>query len=309
MKTYPAKLLLFGEHTVNAGSQALAVPLPVFSAKWQFAPYLDRAELTGRQMQLPQFAVYLTQLRRRKELLAQVDIEAFREALHEGLIFESGIPSGYGAGSSGALVAAIFGEWGKDSEDWAKGVEHISSRQILVLKKILAQMEAFFHGSSSGTDPLVCFLQQPLLLGGHEGARLVKFPEPPLSATIFLLDTGMERKATPLIEYFLEKMKDVDFHLQCRSVLFPSVDRAITAYLAGNSLGLFEEMHQIGAFQLQFLEKMIPEKFRPLWQEGLDGELFKLKVCGAGGGGFLLGIAKDFESTQKMLSGYKLLKV
>ena len=35
---FPAKLLLFGEHTINLGSQALAVPLWRFGGKWCFLP-------------------------------------------------------------------------------------------------------------------------------------------------------------------------------------------------------------------------------------------------------------------------------
>ena len=35
----------------------------------------------------------------------------------------------------------------------------------------------------------------------------------------------------------------------------------------------------------------------------------KLKVCGAGGGGFILGICTDFEKTQQDLAIYDLQKV
>ena len=34
---------------------------------------------------------------------------------------------------------------------------------------------------------------------------------------------------------------------------------------------------------------MIPLSFQTLWQQGLDTALFSLKLCGAGGGGFILG--------------------
>ena len=68
-------------------------------------------------------------------------------------------------------------------------------------------------------------------------------------------------------------------------------------------------MHRIGGFQLRFLERLIPEQFRPVWQQGLEGDLFKLKVCGAGGGGFLLGITKDFEATKAALPDQKLIPV
>jgi mevalonate kinase len=302
MKNYPAKLLLFGEHTVNLSSQALAVPLPLFSGKWALAKHLSSSELAARQMQLPQLAEYLDRLQQRGELLAQLDVEAFRQALAEGLVFESDIPMGYGAGSSGALVAGVLG-------NWKLGNWEIVDRPILELKKALAQMEAFFHGTSSGTDPLVCFLQKPVLLGGEAGAQIVEIPTSFSTHQIFLLDTGMPRQATPFIEYFLEKMRDEAFAEHCREGLLPSVEAAIAGFLAGNGQLVFEEVHRIGGFQLRNLEALIPEKFRPIWQQGLDGDLFKLKVCGAGGGGFILGITPDFEATKKALAGHKLLAV
>ena len=65
----------------------------------------------------------------------------------------------------------------------------------------------------------------------------------------------------------------------------------------------------IGEFQLNYLEKLIPPAFRRVWQEGLSGDLFKFKVCGAGGGGFILGVTRDFENMEIALSGSKLFKV
>lgn len=316
MKSYPGKLLLFGEHTVNTGSQALAVPLPLFSAKWQYAPQFDAEELTTRQMQLPQFAEFLGRLQQRGELLAAVDVAAFREALHRGLIFESNIPLGYGAGSSGALVAAVFGEWKKGGDEWSGPAEHVSPKKIVELKRSLAQMESFFHGTSSGTDPLICVLQRPVLLGGHEGVKLVPLPGKPTNNQqrstnnqLFLLDTGIERKATPLIEYFLEKTQEATFHQRCKSELLPAVDGAIHAFLGGEHEKLFAEIHRISEFQLHFLEKMIPAGFRQIWSEGLEGDRFKLKICGAGGGGFLLGITKNFDEMKNRYPEHRLLPV
>ncbi|MCF8246633.1 MAG: hypothetical protein K9J37_10280 [Saprospiraceae bacterium] len=304
MQNYPAKLLLFGEHTVNLGSQALAVPLPLFSGKWTFAPQLTPDELAARQMQLPQLADYLDYLQQRGELLANIDSSAFRKALAEGLVFESNIPTGYGVGSSGALVAGVFGNWGI-----GKSQIHASKLGIVELKKALAQMEAFFHGTSSGTDPLVCFLQKPMLLGGAAGAKIVELPNRNFTHQIFLLDTGIQRQATPLIEYFLEKMKGEAFSASCRFELLPAVDSAIAAFLAGNGQLVFEKIHRIGEVQFRFLKKLIPGKFQPTWQQGLDGDLYKLKVCGAGGGGFLLGITADFDATKAALANYNLLPV
>lgn len=303
MKNYPAKLLLFGEHTVNAGSKALAMPLPIFSGKWCAAPSLGPSELAARQMQLPQLADYLDQLQQRGELLATLDVGGFRRALEQGLTFESNIPTGYGAGSSGAIVAAIFDRWQIADVNW--------ELELPILRKMLAQMESFFHGTSSGTDPLICFMQKTVLLGGAGGAEIVE-PNHTIAEiphTIFLLDTGIQRQATPFIQYFLGKMQDENFASLVGEELLPSVDAAIQAFLSGDSQAVFKETANIGEFQLLFLEEMVPVPFRPICQLGLDGNLFKLKVCGAGGGGFLLGITSDFEATTAALAGYKLIPV
>ena len=99
------------------------------------------------------------------------------------------------------------------------------------------------------------------------------------------------------------------FSERCRLVLLPAVEAAIAAFLTGSGRLVFEEIHRIGEFQFRFLEKLIPEKFQPTWKQGLDGDLYKLKVCGAGGGGFLLGITADFDATKAALANFELLPV
>ena len=40
---------------------------------------------------------------------------------------------------------------------------------------------------------------------------------------------------------------------------------------------------------------MIPESFHQLWQKGIETNDYYLKLCGSGGGGFILGFTQDFE--------------
>ena len=51
---------------------------------------------------------------------------------------------------------------------------------------------------------------------------------------------------------------------------------------------------------------MIPKLYRKLWKEGIDSNSYYLKLCGSGGGGYILGFSEDFEKAKSALKGYKL---
>jgi mevalonate kinase len=49
---------------------------------------------------------------------------------------------------------------------------------------------------------------------------------------------------------------------------------------------------------------MIPTNLYNAWKKGLDTNVYYLKLCGSGGGGYILGFAKDYEKADKMLEGF-----
>jgi len=51
---------------------------------------------------------------------------------------------------------------------------------------------------------------------------------------------------------------------------------------------------------------MIPSEFHALWKKGIDTNAYYLKLCGSGGGGYMLGFTKDLDVAQKALKGYRL---
>jgi mevalonate kinase len=53
------------------------------------------------------------------------------------------VPQGYGVGSSGALVAAIYDRYAQDK---ITVLENLTREKLLQLKNIFSQMESFFHG-------------------------------------------------------------------------------------------------------------------------------------------------------------------
>ena len=56
------------------------------------------------------------------------------------MYFDSSIPQGYGVGSSGALVAAIYDKYAHDK---ITVLENLTREKLLQLKSIFAQMESF----------------------------------------------------------------------------------------------------------------------------------------------------------------------
>ncbi len=288
---YPSKLLLFGEHTVLRGSQALAMPLSNYAGRWQFST--DKT----KQYDLPKLVEYLENLVKNDKIA--FDTEGSFSALERGLFFDSNIPNGYGAGSSGALVAALYDIFGLDK-----------SLQTRDLKIILGKMEGFFHGESSGLDPLVCYLKKPILIRSDKTITTLEAVKNDLPR--FLIDTKQARKTAPLVALFLEKIAhSPEFNALISSELVPLVDDAIAAFLQNETTFLFETTHKISFFQHRFMPEMIPMAFKNVWLEGLVGDVYKLKLCGAGGGGFILGFCKNIEETKKELakSGFSIIPI
>ncbi len=296
MTHFPAKLLLFGEYTVIQGSEALAVTFRRYFGNWAF----DSSATKNQQKNLLKWNSYLSALQTEEKQLFEIDIDAFEKDLEKGLIFQSTIPTGYGVGSSGALCAGLYSKYGmdkkKDDLNW--------------LKKGFAQLEDFFHGASSGIDPLVSFLDQPLQIYADKTLQIVSLPDTSdQQFTLFLLDTEKSRSTGPLVEIYLENCKQPDFLNRCQQELTGATNKAIKAFLQAEEELLFQEFRNISTIQYELFQPMIPEHCRAIWEKGLSSNAFLLKLCGAGGGGFLLGISSNFEKTKEELMDWKIERI
>lgn len=285
---YNAKILLFGEHTVIKGSQALAMPITNHFGSWQYA--VDSMEKQTLQQKLPLLLQYLNE----QSLDRVLDLATFSKELQAGLYFKSSIPTGYGMGSSGALCAAIVDKYQLNlPKTYAK------------LKQLFGQMESFFHGTSSGMDPLVCYLNYPVLFASNGGVDRVSLTKlgalkKGIDPAIFLLDTHIQRETAPYVNGFLERCENAPYNNQCKEELVPLVNEAIQFAISGNWKELQQSWEAISYLQYDLFDFMIPDDFKSIWKEGLEGSAFKLKICGAGGGGYLLGICDDFEEMERV---------
>lgn len=287
---YPGKILWFGEHTVLRGSKALAGPLPTFGGTWR------ESGMPAQQQRLSEWLGWLRVQQTARALTADYDLDRFDRDLAAGLYFDSDIPVGYGAGSSGALCAAFYARYARVP------IAANTSDQLAQLKNIFAQLEGFFHGSSSGTDPLICYANNGLLL--EPGGRISRVELPPLpeDRCYFLIDTGIRRSTGPLVEAFLERCdQDAGFRQKALRALVTVSDVALDTWLEQRFDDLFPAMHALSELQLRHLDFLIPDAFRELWQNALATKHTRLKLCGAGGGGFLLGYSADRVGTEAFL--------
>ncbi|MCB0571086.1 MAG: hypothetical protein KDC66_15035 [Phaeodactylibacter sp.] len=292
MQRYYGKLLLFGEHTILKGSRALAMPLSHVEGHWAYTP-----DAIPPHLNLENFLSYLQKHSDKGELTAGLQLSAFEREVNKGMYFESSIPVGYGAGSSGALCAAVY-------ERFAfRPIHRDDEAHYVLLKRQLAQIESFFHGSSSGADPLICYLGQAVLLFPDGHAQRVHPPKPRAEGRFFLLDTGISRKTGPLVERFLEKSETPLFRRSALPALLPATQAAIDAYLEADGHNIMAATARISGLQLQYLPELIPSPFEKAWQAGLESSgAYALKLCGAGGGGFILGYTLDAEKANSLLA-------
>jgi mevalonate kinase len=253
---------------------------------------------------LSAFAIYLENLLATEQLAIDFDIEAFKQDTAKGMYFQSSIPQGFGVGSSGALVAAVYGRYTRNKMNIT---EAPTKSAIMELKAVFAKMESYFHGNSSGVDPLICYMNLPLLINGKNGVEPVKVE---LNNTgkgaIFLIDTGISRSTEPLVKYYMQRMEEPSFREFVDKQLKPFANNCIQAFLEGDKETLFAYMKLLSKFQFEHFKPMIPRLFNKLWERGLDTGEYYLKLCGAGGGGYILGFTQNYELTKKQLKGQNI---
>ena len=293
-KKFYSKVLLVGEYSVIQSSMGLCIPYTLFDGKLTFR----RDNTAVIDPELKAFSLFIKQLIDSNQLFCQFDITSFEFDISQGLYFDSTIPQGYGVGSSGALVAAIFDRYEQENH---------STLDIAKLKKIFSQMESHFHGASSGVDPLISYLNSPILIKNKNDLGSVTLPKfPKGQGGIFLLNTKRSRKTEPLVNLFLEKTKNSHFNDLCDNILKPITNDCIKNFLDADTKNLLDNFKKLSEFQFEHFSPMIPTLYRDLWIEGIKSNDYSFKLCGAGGGGFLMGITSDFQKVKHVLSAHEI---
>ena len=228
-RIYPSKLLLFGEYTVLNGSQALAVPLDLWKGKWR---QYDHAVLHEES---PLY-LYVSWLQS-NDLISTASAAHIMNDAEEGWTYEADIPIGYGLGSSGAFVAALYDRY----------ITKENSALPTSALTMLSRMESYFHGSSSGMDPMVSYSGEAVYKNDQGEYQNIKDPGWPEGFEVYLLDSRVERATGPLVQAYKEYLKDPEFKLKIERELVPAVEHAIHFYLNGSGQMLGE--YRPGPFQ------------------------------------------------------------
>ena len=288
---YYSKVILFGEYSMIFDATALMIPLKRFSAQWQLPQSRNKAASLPSNQSLKRFCQYLSE---NEALSSLFDLQTLRRDLNEGLFLASNVPSGYGLGSSGTLVAAVYDRYAiRKTEDY------------LQLKTLFGQMESHFHGSSSGIDPLQCYLGQPFKIT-PEGVQLLSDDFLKKDIHICLIDTKIKSNTKPLVNHFKAQRDNPGFLSRFQSEYVPCVTSCIDSMIEGNKELFFSSLKQLTKGQLEFLRPMVTDNTLDLFTADYDFN-FGVKISGSGGGGYVLGFTDNVDNASDLLKDFEVI--
>jgi len=295
-----AKILLFGEYGIIKDSKGLAIPYNSYQGALKKAEVLtDEVKKSNKKLQ--NFYEYL---KNSSQDLVSLRLQDLKADLGDGMYFDSSIPQGYGVGSSGALVASIYDKYANDK---ITVLENLTREKLLKLKQIFSFMESYFHGKSSGLDPLNSYLSIPILINSKDNLEPTGIPsQKEGKGAVFLLDSEMTGETAPMVNIFMNKMKNEGFRKMLNEDFAKHTDACIDDFLHGNVKSLFGNVKQLSKVVFDNFKPMIPQTFHTIWQKGIDSNDYYLKLCGSGGGGYILGFTQDYLKTKVILKDYKL---
>ncbi len=299
-----SKILLFGEYGIIRDSKGLSIPYNFYNGglKRDENPSEEALKSNGH---LKRFVSYLENLQTEQPELVTFDLVTLKNDVETGMYFDSSIPQGYGVGSSGALVAAIYDKYAQNK---ITVLENLTREKLLQLKTIFGQMESFFHGKSSGLDPLNSYLSIPILINSKDNIEATGIPTQSLegNGAVFLIDSGIVGETAPMVNIFMENLKDQGFRKMLKDQFIKHTDACVESFLGGDIKSLFANTKKLSKVVLNHFKPMIPEQFHGIWQEGINSGDYYLKLCGSGGGGYILGFTQDLEKAKNALKDYKL---
>ena len=109
-----------------------------------------------------------------------------------------------------------------------------------------------------------------------------------------------------MVGIFMEKMKHEGFRSMLKNQFIKHTDACVEDFLKGDVKSLFSNTKQLSKVVFNHFKPMIPKQFHSIWKKGIDTNDYYLKLCGSGGGGYILGFTEDLEAAKMSLENYKL---
>ena len=296
-----SKILLFGEYGIIKNSKGLSIPYNFYKGGLKTGDLSNKTVFKSNEI-LSQFREYLQKI---DPKIVSFNFSTMVDDLSNGMYFDSTIPQGYGVGSSGALVAAFYDRYGKNK---ITVLENLTKDKILTLKDVFSKMESYFHGKSSGLDPLNSYLSLPILIRSKTSIETTGIPTQSQNGkgAVFLLDSGESSKTAPMVDIFLKSMKNKDYSKFFREEFIKITDSCVDNFVEGNFKSLILDIKKLSEIVLKNFKPMIPENFHKIWKKGIDTNDYFLKLCGSGGGGYILGFTKDIKKAEQSLKDFNL---
>ena len=296
-----SKILLFGEYGIIKNSKGLSIPYNFYKGGLKLGNLkMDKVKDSNKSLSI--FRDFLLKI---DNSIVLFDFKKMNYDLLKGMYFDSTIPQGYGIGSSGALVAAFYDRY---AENKITVLENLTKDKILILKNIFSKMESHFHGKSSGLDPLNSYLSLPILIHSKNQIETtgIPFQSSTGKGTVFLLDSGKSSETAPMVDIFFNSMKNKNYSKIIREDFIRITDSCVDNFLEGNFKSLFLDIRNLSKVVLDNFKPMIPKNFHNIWAKGIESNDYFLKLCGSGGGGYILGFSEDFKKAKSALKDYKL---
>jgi mevalonate kinase len=278
------KCILLGEHFVVHGAPAIALPLRTVCTEVRVE---EEARAAGRiqlDCDIPQTASDLSHrlLERGRERLGIEADRSWRVAVR------SGIPIGYGLGSSAAFSVALVGALAR-----AAGIELSPDGH----NALAHELEKLVHGSPSGIDDTVVTHQRPIWFVRGERIRFLDATDAPRLVLASCRSPGSTKEAVSSVRALKEANQEL-FARMCDHA-GQLVRDGLVAMLARDRqrLGrLLDENHEL-LRQLRVSTVELDCLVDAARKAGAHGA----KLTGAGRGGFMLALVD--ESTEDSVAG------
>lgn len=299
---FPAKILLFGEYGVIKDSKGLSIPHDFYQGSFSFKKNKNINFLYSNH-EIKKYYKFLFSIFHKQKIIKTFRMKDFFNDLKNGMYFNSNIPQKYGIGSSGALVAAIYENYNNNKIIVNK---KLNRYDFYILKNIFSIMESYFHGKSSGIDPLICYLKFPLLIKSSKEIFRTCIPKEKKNGMggIFLINSFIQSSTSNMIKIFFEKLKQDKFKQILQEEFTIYNNKCIDSFLNGNFEILLKNIKMLSICVYNNFLPMIPIFLYKIWEYGIFTNNYYLKLCGSGGGGFLLGFTKNFNFVKKKLKLY-----